>query len=37
MIVCHSRLGFGTRRGVGGKSKGLPEREEKEKTKKIVF
>jgi hypothetical protein len=37
MTVCHSRLGFGTRRGIGGKSKGLPERGKKEKRKKIVF
>jgi hypothetical protein len=37
MIVCYSLLGLGTRRRVVGKSKDPPEREEKEKSKKIVF
>jgi hypothetical protein len=37
MIVCSSRLGFGTRRGMGGKSKGLPEREERRKEKRLFF
>jgi hypothetical protein len=37
MIVCRSRPGFGTRRGIGGKSKGLPEREERRKAKRLFF
>jgi hypothetical protein len=37
MIVCHSRLGFGTRRRIGEKSKGLPEREERRKGKRLFF
>jgi hypothetical protein len=37
MIVCHSRLGFGTKRRIGRKSKGLPEREERRKEKRLFF
>jgi hypothetical protein len=37
MIVCHSRLGFGTKRRIGGKSKGLPGREERRKAKRLFF
>jgi len=37
MIVCHSRPGFGTRRRIGGKSKGLPGREERRKAKRLFF
>jgi len=37
MIVCYSRLGFGSRRGIGGKSKGLPGREERRKGKRLFF